>query len=134
MCPGWVDVHPGGGVQGVVVQGGVCLEGVHPQSQRQTPPDPEATPLHGQTDACVKILPHPKLRLQAVKMMATEGGHVDFMFLGPPTRPMDPLLITKTTLCHAKKQSVNRISSSTSSASHKDLTVTVNITTNPMNC
>ena len=26
--------------------------------------------------------------------MATEGGHIDFMFLGPPlTRPLDPLLL-----------------------------------------
>ena len=59
-------------------------------------------PPRRQTDACVKILPHPKLRLQAAKMMATESGHIDFMFLGPPTRLMDPLLITKTTLYHAQ--------------------------------
>ena len=26
--------------------------------------------------------------------MAAEGGHIDFMFLGPPlTRPLDPLLV-----------------------------------------
>ena len=25
--------------------------------------------------------------------MATEGSHIDFMFLAPPTRPLDPLLV-----------------------------------------
>ena len=24
--------------------------------------------------------------------MATKGGRIDFMFLGPPTRPLDPML------------------------------------------
>ena len=27
-----------------------------------------------------------------VKKMSAEGGHIDFMFLGPATRPLDPLL------------------------------------------
>ena len=26
------------------------------------------------------------------KKMVTDGGRIDFMFLGPPTQPLDPLL------------------------------------------
>ena len=37
--------------------------------------------------------PPPALYKQVIKKMAAKGGHIDFMFLSPPTRPLDPMLI-----------------------------------------
>ena len=34
----------------------------------------------------------PALYKQVIEKMAAKGGHIDFMFLAPPTRPPDPML------------------------------------------
>ena len=48
-------------------------------------------PVDRMTDACKNIkLPQ---AFSDCKKMATEGGRIDFMFLGPLTWPLDPLLI-----------------------------------------
>ena len=41
----------------------------------------------------------PALYKQVIKKMAAKGGHIDFMFLVPPTQPLDPMLKLTCHLC-----------------------------------
>ena len=73
MCPG--GVCPGGVCPGGVCPGGVCPGGVCPGGCPVA--DPGGPRGHGPLGP-VKI---------GHKKMATEGGRIDFMFLGPPPLP-----------------------------------------------